>query len=191
MGSYASRGGGDAMAGRGRNAKTGDFFTPDDFSNSAPALDKDLVQRANSAGMFVDYGDAGVRQYNRQVDEISKMDLTSDEKKNAYSELHKLTTAQLEAESKAVSPYSMGVGPARFNSKQMNNAQNKAANARADVDKFMQGLRTEQRKKAARKEQQLLTNAMQKALNDGALSFTVNGTTWSRKSKRSKSFTAN
>lgn len=159
-------------------------------SNGAPALDRDLINRANAAGTFVDYGDAGVRQYNRHVDEINGMDMTADERTTAINKLHSLMTAQLEAESKALSPYSAGVGPARFDRKKMLKAEDKAANARAEVSGFMNDLKRTQERKAREREQKALTDAALNALNTGALEFTVNGKTWRRKSRRGKTFTA-
>ena len=168
---------------KGRNASTSS-------SNGAPALDSDLINRANAAGTFVDYGDAGVREYNRHVDEINGMDMTTDERTTAINKLHSLMTAQLEAESKALSPYSMGVGPARFDRNKMPKAEDKAANARAEVSGFMNDLKRTQERKAREREQKALTDAMLSALNTGALEFTINGTTWRRKSRRGKTFTA-
>lgn len=156
----------------------------------APKLDPELVKRANAAGTFVDYGDAGVREYNKLTAEINDMDMTANEKKVAVKQLHTLMTNQLEAESKALSPYSMGVGPARFDRKKMSRAEDKAASARAEVSSFMNDLKKQQQKKIREREQKALTDAMTKALADGALSFTVNGQTWSRKTRRAKTFTS-
>lgn len=158
---------------------------------SIPQLDADLIRRANAAGTFVDYGDAGVREYKKLTNEINGMDMTAAEKTQAINKLHSLMTNQLEAESKALSPYSMGVGPARFDKNKMSKASNKAATARAEVSSFMDGLKKEQAKKAREREQKEITSAMLNALDKGLLEFTVNGTTWRRKTKRSKTFTAN
>ena len=176
MGQHTSKSGGKA----GRAGAT----------PAAPSLDAELIRRANAAGTFVDYGDAGVRQYNRMIDEINGMDLTAEEKRDAITRAHALMTAQLEAESKSFSPYSAGVGPARFDKQKMQRAADKAAGARAEVSAFMQGLRQEQTRKVRAREQQALTDAMKQAIESGALEFTVNGTTWRRKTRRSKSFTA-
>lgn len=173
--------------GSGSSARSG---TANTTSNGAPALDRDLINRANAAGTFVDYGDAGVREYNRHIDEINGMDMTADERTTAINQLHSLMTAQLEAESKALSPYSMGVGPARFDRNKMLKAEDKAANARAEVSGFMNDLKRTQERKAREREQKALTDAMLNALNTGALEFTINGTTWRRKSRRGKTFTA-
>jgi hypothetical protein len=52
------------------------------------------------------------------------------------------------------------------------------------------GLQDAQKKKVREREQKALSDAAKKALESGALEFTVNGTTWRRKTRRSKSFTA-
>lgn len=177
MASYGSKAGGGGAAIQAQ-------------SGGAPQLDSDLIRRANSAGIMVDYGDAGVRQYNRHIDEINAMDLTPQEREQAISQLHSLMTAQLEAESKSFGPYSYGVGPARFDRNKMMQNENKAANARQEVRSFMNGLQDAQKKKVREREQKALSDAAKKALDSGALEFTVNGTTWRRKTRRSKSFTA-
>ena len=181
MGSKGTRGGKGGGAGAGAATQT--------ETNTAP-FDNDLIRRANAAGTFVDYGDAGVRQYNRLSDEINGMDLTDEEKRNAISQLHGLIENQLEAESHSFSPYSYGVGPARFNAKKIQSASDKASKAEAKVNTFMEGLRQEQRAKKLQNENNALADAARKALADGALEFTVNGQTWRRKTRRAKSFTA-
>ena len=161
------------------------------FTNGgAPKLDPELIRRANGVGTFVDYGDAGVRQYDKMVEEINGMELSAEEKRQAITKAHALMTAQLEAESKSFSPYSAGVGPARFDRQKMQRASDKAADARGEVTAFMTGLRQEQARKVRERERQALTDAMKKAIETGALEFTINGTTWRRKTRRAKSFTA-
>ena len=156
--------------------------------NAVPALDKALVERANAAGIFVDYGDATSREYQRNVEEIKGMDLTDDEKTAAIKELHALTEDQLKAEAQARSPYSMGVGPARFNAERMRQRGDRAVRAGAETENYMNNLRREQRQKAQRAENQRLTNAVQKAIEAGDLEFTYKGETWVRANRRSKTF---
>lgn len=160
-------------------------------SASAPALNKDLVRRANEAGTFVDYGDATSRQYNKNVAEIADMDMTAAERKSAYTELHSLTEKQLEVESQARGAYAAGVGPARIDRQAIQRNQSKALSASDNVRSFMEGLRKEQAEKVKARERKALTDAYNKALAEGALSFTVNGKTWTRKTKRGKTFTSN
>lgn len=72
----------------------------------------------------------------------------------------------------------------------MTKAEDRAASARAEVSGFMNDLKRAQERKAREREQKELTTAMKNALESGALEFTVNGTTWRRKTRRAKSFTA-
>lgn len=176
------------MCGNMGSASSTRSGTANTTSNGAPALDRDLINRANAAGTFVDYGDAGVREYNRHVDEINGMDMTADERTTTINKLHSLMTAQLEAESKALSPYSMGVGPARFDRNKMLKAEDKAANARAEVSGFTNDLKRTQERKAREREQKAFSDAAMKAIKNGDLSFTVNGETWVRKTRRGNNF---
>ena len=155
-----------------------------------PSLDKDLIRRANEAGMAVDYGDSTSRMYEKNANEILGMDLSDDKKTSALKELHSLTETQLDAEAKSKSPYSYGMGPARFNANKIRQNADKAVTARGDVDRYMNKLRDDQRKAAQRRENQALTNAMKQAIDSGALEFTHNGTTWVRGNRRSRKFTA-
>lgn len=181
----SSKRGGTALAGGRRGGKMGDFLTP----NEEPELDADLVRRANAAGTVVDYGDSAVRQYKADVSEIRGMDLTDEEKTKAIKDVHELTTKQLEAESRSLSPYSYGVGPARANVSQMRQRADTAAQARQNVRSYMNNLREDQKKKAKVAADQRRFDAMKKALANGELSVTVDGVTYTRPSKRSKTFT--
>lgn len=159
-------------------------------NSSVPSLNSDLIRRANDAGAVFDLGDATQREYNRNVDEIQGMDLTDTERTKAINDLHELTEKQLEAEAGARSPYATGMGPARFNQRQVQRSSDKAARARQDTANFMDNLRKEQKAKAKQREMANLTKALNDAIKSGALSVTVNGKTYTRKSTRSKTFTA-
>ncbi len=181
MGSHGgSRAGGSGGGGGGISAQ----------QNNAPELDRELIRKANEAGTFVDYGDATSRQYSKNADEIKNMDMTDDERESAYAELHTLTENQLKAEAQARGAYAAGVGPARIDRQTIQRNKSKALSASDDVRSFMDGLRRSQEKKSKEREQKALSDAMMNALNTGALEFTVNGTTWRRKSRRGKTFTA-
>ena len=175
--------------GNSKLSKGGGGGTTTVQTGEAPALDHKLIRRANEAGTVVDYGDSTARQYQKNVDEIKNMDLTDTERKDAYNTLHQLTEAQLTAEASARGQYAPGMGLARFNKAQMSRNADNAVNAKAKVDSFMDNLRSAQKKKAAQKENNAMMEAMNKAIREGALSFTVNGKTYTRKSTRSKTFT--
>lgn len=157
-------------------------------TSGAPALDRDLIRRANEAGTFVDYGDATSRQYSKNIDEIKDMDMTADERKAAYSQLHTLTENQLKAESQARGAYAAGMGPARFDRQAIQRNQSKALSASDEVRSFMDGLRQSQEKKVKEREQKAFSDAAMKAIKNGDLSFTVNGETWVRKTRRGNNF---
>lgn len=174
--------------GRG-SSKVGAKNASSKNGGSAPSLDKKLVERANAAGIAVDFGDSTTRQYNSNVSEIQKMDLSSSEKKEAINKLHTLTENQLRAEGNARNPYSMGEGVARPNARQMSkNADKRVAEAQKVKD-FMGDLRKKQEKKKKEAASQRLAEGLQKAMKAGDLTVTIDGVTYKRSSKRSKSFT--
>lgn len=183
-GAGSGRNAGATVSGR-RGGKMGDFLTP----NGEPQLDEELIRRANAAGTVVDFGDSTARQYKNNVDEIRNMDLTDDEKRNAIKELHSLTEDQLRAEAGSLSPYSMGVGPARANTTKIRQNADKAVQARQNTRNYMDKLREDQNKKKKAKANQDRVTALQKAQANGDLSVTINGETWTRTSKRSKTWT--
>lgn len=180
-------GGRGSSSGKAEKARGGSAASTSS-SNGAPALDRELIRRANDAGTFVDYGDATNRQYNKNVDEIKNMNMTADERKEAYSKLHELTEKQLKAESQARGAYAAGMGPARFDKQAIQRNQNKAVAAGDDVRSYMNGLRKTQEKKAAQKETQSLSNSLDQAQKSGKLELTHNGKTYFRTSKSSKTW---
>ena len=156
--------------------------------NSAPALDRNLIRRANEAGFATDIGDVTVRQYNRNVDEINATVLSDSDKAEAIARLHQLTNAQLEAESSVINPLATGRGVARFDRQAVRTTGDKALDARREVREFMESVHAKERDTIAKRAQQAMTTAMSNALANGSLEFTVNGATYRRKSKRSRSF---
>ena len=173
------------MGGRGSSSDMGSSRA---MENGIPELSKDLVNKANAAGMFVDYGDSAVSTYKSRVDEIQRMNLTDAEKEEAINKLHQLTTAQLEAESKSFSPYSMGVGPARFDANKMRKASDKAVRAKGETDSYMNNLREGQRQKKAKAETQNLTSTIRKAQDSGSLETSYGGKSYFRTSKSSNTW---
>lgn len=153
-------------------------------------LDKDLVRRANEASTIFDAGDATQRQYDRDIKEIRSMDLTATEKAQAIRDLHRMTEEQLKAEGQARSPYATGMGPARFNRRQVSQRADKAAEARQATQNFMNNLRKAQQAKAKQQQAADMKTALSNALANKQLSFEFGGKTWTRKSLRSKTFTA-
>lgn len=161
-----------------------------DRQAGTPTLDKDLVRRANEASTIFDAGEATQRQYDRDVKEIRSMDLTATEKAQAIRDLHRMTEEQLKAEGQARSPYAAGMGPARFNRRQVSQRADKAAEARQATQNFMNSLRKAQQAKAKQQQAADMKTALSNAIANKQLSFEFGGKTWSRKSLRSKTFTA-
>lgn len=160
----------------------------DTNKSSIPALNPDLIRRANESGLVVDYGDSAQKTYTSRVDEIQNMNLTDEEKHTAIEKLHALTEAQLEAEAKSKNPYGFGMGPARFNAKKVQADADRAIRARDETASYMESLRKEQRQRAQKAEMAGLTQAMKTALDNKTLSFEYNGKRYYRNSLRAKSF---
>lgn len=161
-----------------------------DRQAGTPTLDKDLVRRANEASTIFDAGDATQRQYDRDVKEIRSMDMTATEKAQAIIDLHRMTEEQLKAEGQARSPYAAGMGPARFNRRQVSQRADKAAAARQATVNYMNKLRKDQQAKTKQREAADMKTMLTNAIANKQLSFEYNGKTWTRKSLRSKTFTA-
>ena len=171
------------MAKSSRGGKIGSSVV----GNSAPELNKKLIQQANEASV-TDIGDITLRQYNRNVDAIKATVLSDTDKSEAITKLHELTEKQLEAEASAINPLATGRGVARFDKQLVRTTGDKALDARRDVNEFMDTVRAKERETIAKRKQQAMTSAMSNALSSGALEFTVDGVTYRRKSKRAKSF---
>lgn len=157
------------------------------LSGEAPALDGNLIRRANAAGTVVDFGDSTSAAYARNVEEIKTFDMTPSERKEAFSKLHELTENQLRAEARAVNPYTSGV--ARFNKAQVDRNSNSAANARQKTNAYMDSLRKANQSKKKAASAKSFNDAFTAAYKSGTLEFTYNGETYRRRSKTSKTFT--
>ena len=160
-------------------------------NNNAPALDSNLIRRANEANTL-DNGDMAVRSYQSDIqtirDRIGEYGITEQEANEAIRGLHEAYTKVLQADSAAVDPYATGRGPARFDRKSVLSSAEASVNAWADVRQYMTDFRNNASRISQRRYEQALTNAMAKALSSGSLEFTVNGNTYARKSKRAKTF---
>ena len=156
-------------------------------ANGAPALDSNLVKRANESSV-TDIGDSTVRAYQRNAEFINGTVLDDSEKREAISKLHELTIAQLEAEADTVNPYATGRGVARFDRQLTGRTGDKAINARLAVEDHIKSVREREHTVIRQRQQKAMTDAMANALSNGLLEFNVNGATYRRKSKRAKSF---
>ena len=178
--------GGLKMGGRGSAGGKGGAAGEGLSFGGAPALDTNLVRRANAAGAFVDYGDATAREYQKNVGAINASALSASEKSAAIKELHTLTENQLRAESKAVSPYTSGV--ARFNKTQVERNAETAATARAKTNNFMKNLQNKSAEITKKTESANLATALSNASKAGQLEVKVGNKTYYRKRKNSSSW---
>lgn len=171
----------------GRGASSGVGAGGGKVGGEAPALDRNLIRRANAAGTVVDFGAATSAAYARNVEEIKSFDMTSSERKAAYSKLHDLTENQLRAEARAINPYTSG--PARFNKAQVNRNAESAASARQKTNNYMDSLRKANQSKKKAASAKSFNDAFTAAYKSGTLEFTYNGETYRRRSRTSKTFT--
>lgn len=158
-------------------------------SGIAPKLNNELVRKANEASV-TDIGNSTARQYQRNVDTITNdyTYLSDDERKEAITKLHTLTEQQLQAESQRVNPYATGRGVGRFDRQLSQSTGDKAIDARLKVEDHMKAVRELNQSNHRKANQKAMTEAMKKAIETGALSFTINGVTYKRKSTRAKTF---
>lgn len=162
----------------GRNAKMGDFFTP----RNDDSLDSAKIRRANSASVM-DMGDIVNRTYERDKAEVQTLNLSDSEKKDAVSELKRLSNNALDSASKAISPFASG--RSRLSSSQISgSAADKAASDRAKVDNYMDSLRRRSRENGKKTASANLVQQLRTATAEGKTEIYVNGKRYYRKSKR-------
>lgn len=181
-------GGRGASAGTtgGRKAKLGDFFKPK--ANDTDSLDSEKIKRANSASVM-DIGDIINRTYQRGKEEISTMEFSDAEKKDAVSKLKELSNNALDSAAKAVNPYVSG--RSRLTRSQMTgSAADKASSDRGKIDSYMNSLRQRSKENAKKKANVSLAQQLQRAQAEGRMEITINGKRYYRKSKRGSNWYA-
>lgn len=166
------------MGGRGSGSSRG--------GGKAGGLDKNLINRANAASVM-DMGDIINRTYHRNIEEIGNLSLSSEEKAKAMADMRSLSNDALSQAAKAVNPYASG--RSRLTSAQKSgSAADKAAIARGRVDSYMSGLRETSNRNKKATEAKTLTSALTSATSSGSLEVTVNGKTYYRANRRSKTW---
>lgn len=156
-------------------------------SVSAQSLDRMLVARANAASVLADDGDRISRKYGRNVAEIYDMPFSSVDKMSALARQKALAENALRAYINNPNPYA--IGPARFDVAKTRRGADRAASAEAALGAHMKELRRQQAKLSASMKQKSRAEIIQNALANGELSVVIDGVTWERKTKRSRSFT--
>ena len=135
----------------------------------------------------MDMGDIINRTYSRNIEEIATLTLSSEEKAKAMADMRSLSNDALSQAAKAVNPYASG--RSRLTSAQKSgSAADKAANARGKVDSYMSTLRETSSRNKRAAETKSLASALTSATSAGSLEVTVNGKTYYRANRRSKTW---
>lgn len=146
-------------------------------------LDSTKIAQANARGsMFYSAGDALNRSYNRDIDDIEKMDgLTSEEKAEAKAKVHTLASKELDARAKYTDTYTAGPARGTGTEKHIRNA----AELSSEREGYMKELKRKSDKVKTAREEKQVTDAIMAATERGETSVTINGKKYVRKSKRS------
>lgn len=175
------------MGGRGSSGSVG---ASDNVRGRGMSLAKFLSQqdinRANAASV-TDMGDIIKRTFERNANEISALELTERDKKEAVQKMAELATTALKSAAGAVNPYASG--PARLTTEQRTgSAADRAASARGAMDNYMRQLRDKSNANIKAAEKKAFTNSFAAAQKSGALEVTVNGKKYRRANKRSNTW---
>lgn len=201
-----SGGGGYLFVGKGKKGKgqyvfnqnKGEDFDDDEYKKWAASksgakreLDKKQISHANAQGsIFYDSGSEIARTYDKEYDEIGKLNIPDEEKAAARDKIYEYSAAELQARQKYYDVYK--VGPARKVSGS-DKAFDKAHDISSKHQAYMQSLREKSQKNTAAQKEAAFTSAFdveaKKANASGAREITVNGETWFRTTKTSSTWT--
>lgn len=149
-------------------------------------LDKTLIERANQTSFFYKAGDSINREYQSNVNKIQSMDFTDEEKTVALNKLYNLTNDTLIAQTKSVSP--MTSGRAGINPNQVKKTNDILTSKRQILFNYMDDLERKSNANVERKKQQKVFNALKDAMNNGLLKVTIDGKTYTRARKNSRTW---
>lgn len=159
--------------------------------SSKRELDAAQIDRANAQGSnFYEAGTAIKNAYDREYDEIENLNISDEEKSDARNKIYEYSSAELEARQKYFDVYT--AGPARKVSGS-DKALDKSQKIRGEHENYMASLRDKSSKNTYKaqkeKEAELFIKAGAEADKTGAREITVNGETWFRTTKTSKTWT--
>lgn len=144
-------------------------------------LNNDLIHQANAATL-TDMGDIMLREYNRNLDLISQLNIDIHSKNEAYKTLQNLYNQQLSAQSKAVNPYVSGV--ARPSSEQTNKAHTElVSKINSDIQMFVSSLQSQSNKNNIEDRNKRVLSIIAEAEKQGLKSVTIDGTTYYKSRK--------
>lgn len=160
-------------------------------SGAKRELDKAQISRANAQGSnFYDAGSAIARKYDKEYDEIGTLNLSDKEKAEARDKIYEYSSAELKARQGYVDLYT--AGPARKVSGS-DKAFDKSYNISKEHNSYMNSLRNKSANNALAEKKKVFTSAfdaeVSKANSTGSREITVNGKTWFRTTKTSKTWT--
>ena len=160
-------------------------------SGAKRQLDKELIDRANAQGSnFYESGSAIARTYDREYDEIGKMNISDAEKAAARNKIYEYSTAELQSRQKYFDMYT--AGPARKVAGS-DDALDRSMNISSQHQAYMNSLRKKSENNAFSQKKEAFNStfkeAAQKANTTGAREITVNGETWFRTTKTSSTWT--
>ena len=150
-------------------------------------LDQRLVQRANGASALGNAGTSISERFYRNVEEIEAMEgLSAAEKRSAIDEQARLANIALKVTADNPNPFS--TGRARTDVRRNAAGADAIANANSAMSRNMESVRD--RARSARRDSAQRTRAqiIQEAIAEGSLSVVIDGVEWTRKSRRSRTF---
>lgn len=175
------------MAKGNRGGKRAGVSSKSNVNKPYKELDKELIRHANNTSFMYEAGDAINRQYQKHINTIQELELTDIEKTEAYSKLHELTTNLLSAQSKSVSPYVSGRGG--INPNQVRKNADTVSRRSAEVTDYVNSLIRKSTTNIKKQKEQRFFDGLKKADEKGLLEVTIDGETWRRSRKNSKTWT--
>lgn len=155
-------------------------------SSVGDSLDTALVTRANGSSVLGNAGDRVNRTYERNVSEIEKMDLSNADKSAAIAEQRRLASDALRTMVENPNPFA--TGRARVNRAKSIAGADKVSRSEAAIEGHMDAIRKKAKSNSKERSRKSSAQIIQQALADGKMSVVIDGKTYVRKSKRSKSF---
>jgi hypothetical protein len=144
------------------------------------ALDTDLIRQANSATLM-DMGDIINRDYLKNLDLVTKLNLTDDVKQEAYKTLKALHNEQLSLQAKAVNPYVSGV--AKLTSQQDGKNADRVVDKGTEIKTFISSLQKQSEQNDITDKHNRINAAILEADKNGQKTITVDGVTYYKSRK--------
>lgn len=165
------------MGGRGATSASGRRYS----------LGSSLVERADGASALGNAGQMIEKRHSRYLGEIDGMTLSAQEKEGAKARITELAVEALTET--ASNPSWTRTGRARIDAGKSKAGADRVAKANNAMDRYVDSLREKDESNRAEAARKRRASAIERAIAAGELSVTIDGKTYVRKSRRSKSFT--